>query len=110
MSAALLGSCTDAPTGAMLVCEEKLFTVVVPSRLTSAVKAKPSVVTLVSGDRQYQQYFWHRGVPLSSSIHYFIVNLDLGFGNSCATVRTDKGRKSLKIWRGRRDSNSRPLP
>ena len=43
MSAALLGSCTDAPTGAMLVCEEKLFTVVVPSRSTSAVKAKPSV-------------------------------------------------------------------
>jgi len=49
MSAALLGSCTDAPTGAMLVCEEKLFTVVVPSGLTSAVKAKPSVVALVSG-------------------------------------------------------------
>ena len=63
MSAALPGSCTEVPTGAMLVCEEKLFTVVVPSRLTSAVKAKPSVVSLVSGDRQYQQYFWHRGVP-----------------------------------------------
>ena len=93
MSAALLGSCTDAPTGAMLVCEEKLFTVVVPSRLTSAVKAKPSVVSLVSGDRQYQQYFWHRGVPRSSSRYYFIGNMDLGFGNSCATIRTDKGRK-----------------
>jgi hypothetical protein len=92
MSAALLGSGTDAPTGAMLVCE-KLFTVVVPSRLTSAVKAKPSVVSLVSGDCQYQQYFWHRGVPLSSSICYFIGNMNLGFGNSCATIRTGKGRK-----------------
>ena len=93
MSAALLGSCTDAPTGAMLVCEEKLFTVVVPSRLTSAVKAKPSVVSLVSGDRQYQQYFWHRGVPPFSYRYYFSGNMDLGFGNSCATIRTDKGRK-----------------
>jgi hypothetical protein len=92
MSAALLGSCTDAPTGAMLVCEQKLFTVVVPSRLTSAVNAKPSVVSLVSGDRQCQQYFRHRGVRLSSSMYYFIGNMDLGFGNSCATIRTDKGR------------------
>jgi hypothetical protein len=77
----------------MLVCEEKLFTVVVPSRLTSAVKANPSVVALVSGDRQYRQYFWHGGVPRPSSKNYFIGNMDLGFGNSCATIRTDKGRK-----------------
>ena len=93
MSAALLGSSTDAPTGAMLVCEEKLFTVVVPSGLTVGVKAKPSVVSLVSGDRQYQQYFLARRGPSTLSRYYFIGNMELGFGNSCATIRTDKGRK-----------------
>jgi len=36
------------PSGTTVVYDEKLFSVVEPSRLTSMVNAKPSVVSLVS--------------------------------------------------------------
>ena len=37
----------DSGANTTVVCEEKLFTVVLPSRFTSIVNAKPSVVSLV---------------------------------------------------------------
>jgi hypothetical protein len=42
-NAKLLGSGTVEPTGVIVVCEEKLFTVAVPSRLRFIVAANPSV-------------------------------------------------------------------
>ena len=48
IGAKALGSGAAALTGLMLVSDEKLVTEVVPSRLTSTVNAKPSVVSVVS--------------------------------------------------------------
>jgi len=43
-----VGVFTTVTAGTTPVCDEKEVTVVVPSRFTSTVKAKPSVVSLVS--------------------------------------------------------------
>src|ERR1700730_15391225 len=46
-SARLLGSGTARLTGEMVVCDEKLVTVVVPSRFTSTMDANPLVTSVV---------------------------------------------------------------